>query len=139
MIETMIVVFVFLGSVFMVIAAIGIVRLPDLFMRMSANTKAASLGVGLILLAAALYFDDSEVTSRIIAVIVFLLLTSPVAAHMIGRAAYFDGVPLWKGTIIDELKGHYNIETHDLEAPEHETTPEIEGQRSERKKSNEGG
>jgi multicomponent Na+:H+ antiporter subunit G len=46
----------------------------------------------------------------------FFLLTAPVAAHMIGRAAYFVGVPLWSGTITDELRGHYDMKTHRLSA-----------------------
>jgi multicomponent Na+:H+ antiporter subunit G len=44
----------------------------------------------------------------------FFFLTAPVAAHMIGRAAYLIGVPLWKGTIVDELSGHYDRRTNDL-------------------------
>lgn len=92
------------GALFMLVAAIGILRMPDIFMRMSATTKAATLGVGLILLAAAVFFDDLAITSRAVATVVFLLLTAPVAAHMLGRAAYLDGVPLWSGTIADELR-----------------------------------
>lgn len=95
------------GANFIFIAAIGLIRMPDLFMRMSSNTKAATLGVGLILLATAVHFGNLGVTSRALATIVFLFLTAPVAAHMIGRAAYSIGVPLWKGTVIDELKGRY--------------------------------
>lgn len=92
------------GALFMVVAAIGILRMPDIFLRMSATTKAATLGVGLILVAAVLFFDDLAITSRAIATIVFLFLTAPVAAHILGRAAYFDRVPLWSGTIADELR-----------------------------------
>jgi multicomponent Na+:H+ antiporter subunit G len=108
---------VFFGMTFMLIAGLGILRMPDLYMRMSATTKAATLGVGLILVAAAVHFQDIAVTSKVIATIVFLLLTSPVAAHMIGRAAYFDGVPLWDQSVVDELKGKYDMKTHELASP----------------------
>lgn len=106
--------FLLIGAVFMLLAALGVVRMPDLFTRMQATTKSATLGAGCTLLAAALHFADLGVTTRVVAVIAFLLLTAPVAAHMIGRAAYFIGVPLWEKTMADELRGHYDPRTHDL-------------------------
>ena len=91
------------GVVFAMVAAIGIIRFPDVFMRLSANAKAATLGSSFILGATALHFDDVRVSAKIAAIIAFLVLTGPVAAHMIGRAAYYGKVPMWKGTICDEL------------------------------------
>jgi len=91
------------GVVFAMVAAVGIIRFPDVFMRLSANAKAATLGSSFILGATALHFDDVRISAKIAAIIVFLVLTGPVAAHMIGRAAYYGKVPLWKGTICDEL------------------------------------
>jgi len=105
-----------IGTFFMVLAGIGLLRMPDLFLRMSAATKASTLGAGFILLAAAIYFDDLGTTSRVLATIVFIFLTAPIAAHRIGRAAYFDGVPLWPGTQRDDLSGHYDVRTHELES-----------------------
>jgi multicomponent Na+:H+ antiporter subunit G len=90
--------------------------MPDLFLRMSATTKAATLGVGFVLLGTAIQYWDIGILSRAIVIISFLLVTAPVAAHMIGRAAYFDGVPLWKKTIVDELKGKYDEKTHNLDS-----------------------
>ncbi len=104
-----------LGAAFLLLAAIGVLRMPDVFMRMSAATKAATLGAACMLSAVAVYFSGIGVTTRALAAIAFLLLTAPVAAHMIGRAAYFVGVPLWKGTIRDELRGHYDPLTHTLD------------------------
>lgn len=104
------------GVFFMLLAGFGLLRMPDLFLRMSAATKASTLGAGFILLAAALYFEDLGTTSRALATIVFIFLTAPVAAHRIGRAAYFDGVPLWSGTRRDDLSGHYDRRTHELES-----------------------
>ena len=99
---------VVVGAAFVVIASLGVVRMPDLFTRMSATSKAATLGVGLMLSATAVHFNDIAVTSRVVATIVFLLLTSPVAAHVIARAAYSTGTPLWSGTVVDELREVYD-------------------------------
>ena len=96
---------VLLGAFFALVAAIGLLRMPDLLMRMHAATKAGTLGAGLLLLAVAVSFGDSGVTVRALAAIVFLFLTAPVAAHVIGRAAYYAGrVQLWKRTLVDELQ-----------------------------------
>jgi multicomponent Na+:H+ antiporter subunit G len=105
-----------IGSLFLLLAAIGITRMPDLLMRMQAATKAATLGVGCMLLAVALYFHDFGVAMRALLVINFFFMTAPVAAHMIGRAAYFVGVPLWERTIVDELHGRYDRQTHTLQS-----------------------
>jgi multicomponent Na+:H+ antiporter subunit G len=103
-----------IGTGFMFISALGVIRMPDLYLRMSASTKAATLGVSSILLATAVYFNELGISSRTIATIFFILLTAPVAAHMMGRAAYFNGVPLWEGTHHDDLRGRYDEETHQL-------------------------
>ena len=102
------------GAAFLLLAAIGVARMPDLFIRMQCATKAATLGISCILLSVALSMEDFGVTIRAILTIAFFFLTAPVAAHMIGRAAYLVGVPLWKGTIVDELSGHYDRRTHTL-------------------------
>ncbi len=93
------------GTAFLVIAGIGVLRLPDVYCRASAATKAATLGIGLILISAALHFGTLAVTTRVIATIAFVLLTSPISAHVICRAAYHTGVPFTEGTIMDELSG----------------------------------
>jgi multicomponent Na+:H+ antiporter subunit G len=105
------------GGAFLLLAAVGIVRMPDLYSRIQAATKAATLGVGCIILALAIHFEDLGITVRALLVIAFLFITQPVAAHMIGRAAYFVGVPLWEHTIMDELRGRYDAATHSLESP----------------------
>ncbi|MBX3065949.1 MAG: monovalent cation/H(+) antiporter subunit G [Anaerolineae bacterium] len=99
----------FIGSAFVLLGSIGLLRLPDLFTRMSSNTKAATLGVGCILLAVALHFNTLAITTRTLAIIAFLFLTAPVAAHMIGRAAFITGIPLWKNSVINELEGRYDV------------------------------
>ena len=113
------------GSLFLLLAAIGVLRMPDLLLRIQVATKASTLGVGCMLLALAVYSHDFSITIRALLVITFFFMTAPVAAHMIGRAAYFVGVPLWEGTIVDELQGHYDPQTHVLQStlPDHGTTP----------------
>lgn len=104
-----------LGALAILFASIGILRMPDFYLRLSVTVKASSLGVGLFLICAAIMFpDDASVTTKSIAILFFLIITAPIAAHMIGRTAYFTGTPLWKGTIVDELDGMYNKETHEL-------------------------
>lgn len=114
MIASVVLLLLLIGAFFMLVAALGIVRMPDLFLRMSATTKAVTLGAGCMLTAAAVYFRDSGITTRALAAILFLVTTAPVAAHMIGRAAYLSRVPLWKGTKLDELSGRYDPRTRIL-------------------------
>ena len=92
------------GSLFMLLAGVGALRMPDLFMRMQASTKGSTLGAGCMLLAVAVHFGDLAVATRALLVIAFLFLTAPVAAIMIARAAYSVGTPLWFGTIADEWR-----------------------------------
>lgn len=103
------------GAFFIFIGSLGLIRMPDLFLRMSATSKAATLGAGLMLLGTTIYFHDFAITIRALSIIAFIMLTIPVAAHMIARAAYFDGVKLWEKTKVDELRGHYYLPTHELQ------------------------
>ena len=93
------------GVFFIMVAGIGTLRMPDVFTRMHAITKAGSLGVGLCMVAVAVHFHSHvEIVTRAIAIIVFTLLTSPASAQMIGRAAYFIGVPMAPSTGQDDLR-----------------------------------
>lgn len=116
--DIIIIIVVSLGALFILLAGIGLVRMPDLYLRISVTTKAATLGVGLLLLGTALFFWEVSITTRAIAIILFLLLTAPVGAHLIGRASYFIGLPMWKNSKMDDLKGKYNQVTHELEGDE---------------------
>jgi multicomponent Na+:H+ antiporter subunit G len=107
-----------IGALFMLAGSLGVLRMPDLFLRMSASTKAATLGTSALLIAVAVHFGEIGVASRAVATMVFLTLTAPVAAHMLGRAGYFVGVKLADATLIDELAGNYDLETHILDSCE---------------------
>lgn len=100
------------GCAFLLLAAVGIVRMPDIFTRMSASSKATTLGVGCLLVALALHFGDAGVTTKSLLVIAFFFLKAPVAAHVLARAAYRIGTPLWKGTFVDELGEYYDREEY---------------------------
>ena len=112
-----------IGATFLLLASVGVVRMPDVFTRMQAATKASTLGAGCVLLAVAVYFNELGIIMRALAGIVFFLLTAPVTAHVIGRAAYFLGVPLWPGTTRDELRGRYDLSTHRLDSSFAGTVP----------------
>ncbi len=75
------------GGAFALAAGIGLVRLPEVFTRMHASTKAGTLGVGLIVAALALTTESVSVASKAIGCALFLLGTGPIGAHLIGRAA----------------------------------------------------
>jgi multicomponent Na+:H+ antiporter subunit G len=102
------------GSLLTALAALGIVRMPDLFTRMQTATKASTLGVACIMLAAVVHSGDLATGARAALITGFLFFTAPVAAHAIGRAAYFDGVVLWENTQFDELRECYERDTHRL-------------------------
>jgi len=111
------------GTFFVLVSALGALRFPDLFMRMHAATKAGTLGAGLILAAAVIVFGTTAVTTKAVLVFLFLLLTMPVAAHVLGRVAYYDGVPLWDRTEVDALAGKYDVR----DASSSSSTPRPDG------------
>ena len=95
------------GGFFLFVASLGILRLPDVFIRMHASTKAGTLGAGLVFTAVAAYFGDMVTVSLSALTVVFLLVTAPVAAHAIARAAYHMRVRLSDRTHLDEWEGRY--------------------------------
>ena len=102
--EMLICFFLLFGAVMTLVAAIGCLRLPDLYTRMHAATKSGTVGIMGIVIAMMIHACGISVVFRGILVILFFLLTAPVAAHMIGRAAYRSGVTLWDKTCVDEWK-----------------------------------
>ncbi len=108
-----------IGAFFMLVASVGLLRLPDVYCRMHAATKATTFGMGGILLGASLIFQSTTVTTQAFLAIFFLFLTAPVAAHLISRAAYKRGPDLCPETTQDEygayLKGR---ETQPESSPE---------------------
>ncbi len=95
---------IFLGSIFLFLSALGVLRLPDLYSRMSATSKASTLGAILTLLGTALLFAEWSILLRVLTAILFLLLTTPVSAHMIARAGYRSGIRLWSQSVHNDLE-----------------------------------
>ena len=104
MAEILVAILILSGCLFCLLAAIGIIRLPDTLIRMHAATKAGTLGAGLILAGVAVWFSDMGTVLRAMLALLFLYMTAPVAAHLIGRAAYRSGVELSKRTWVDHLE-----------------------------------
>lgn len=98
-----------IGAFLMFLTGLGLVRMPDIFTRMHAATKSASLGVALLLLAAALFFQETMVVTKAVVTIAFIFLTAPVAASLLGRAAYARRTPLWEHSVMDEGRDHIAI------------------------------
>lgn len=118
MIELIVGILILIGSLFSLVAGIGLFRLPDVYLRMHAATKAGTLGAGLMLLAVGIHSQELEVIAWALMGIIFLMITAPIGAHLLGRAGYLAGVPMWSRTKSDALAGKYDIEREFLEGCE---------------------
>lgn len=90
------------GSAFALLAAIGVLRMPDVFTRMQASTKASTLGLACLLAGLVIHRPEAWVLIRAVSIAAFTMLTTSVGAHVIARAAALTGCPLWEGTRVDE-------------------------------------
>jgi multicomponent Na+:H+ antiporter subunit G len=86
MAEISIAVFILLGSFFILIASIGMVRFKDLYGRLHASTKATSFGILLLLVGVSIYFNDVNVYVKTVLIVFFIYLTAPLAAHSISKS-----------------------------------------------------
>lgn len=98
------------GAFFSLLAAIGVIRFPDIYTRMHAATKAPAFGILLLQTAAAIYFATFYAIVISLMVIVFIFLTAPVASHSISRVAHLLNIPKWQGTVMDEMDSDPDIE-----------------------------
>lgn len=123
--------FVLSGAVITFIAALGVLRLPDFFMRMHAATKAGVVGPSLLLIGAGFYEPSWATWIKIALAILFLLMTTPIAAHLLGKAGFLGGVRLWKGTSRNDLgtvlPANAFIETEQLVPDEKPVTDTMAG------------
>ncbi|MDX5422499.1 MAG: monovalent cation/H(+) antiporter subunit G [Hymenobacteraceae bacterium] len=104
---------ILLGVGFMFLSTIGLLRFPDFYIRMSAITKGATLGLGLILLGIGIYFNQPDILLKVLVIISFTFLTAPVAAHVIGRTAVQNRIPFWSKTNLEEFKPYLHKERLD--------------------------
>lgn len=105
---------IILGGAFAIIGGLGLLRMPDVLIRMHASTKIGTLSTGLILVGCAIVYASPDVIIRAIAIMLFILLTAPIGAHMMGRSVLSTGVPLWKGeNIPDDTQSGALLDAHD--------------------------
>jgi multicomponent Na+:H+ antiporter subunit G len=90
------------GATLAMLAGVGVLRMPDVFTRMQASTKASTLGLGCLLAGVALRNLEFSFAVRGVTIAAFMLLTTAVSAHVIARAAARSGAALWDGTLVDE-------------------------------------
>lgn len=103
------------GAGIAALAALGVARLPDPFMRMHAATKAGVAGAGLLLLGAGLAIGTAGALLTALVAVAFLVLTTPLAAHALGRAAYVAGAPVSAATVADALAGVLDRKVFDID------------------------
>jgi multicomponent Na+:H+ antiporter subunit G len=106
----LVMIFILSGSLLTLLSAIGVIRLPDVYTRSHAIGKSTTLGIMSILLGTFLYFfiNDNHFEAPLLLSIAFVFMTSPVASHLISRAAYYSRVELWEKTVRDDLKHKRN-------------------------------
>lgn len=92
------------GVLLALVAGVGLLRFPDVFSRMHAATKPATLGLLLVVLAGVILLEDAANISKLLLVAAFQFLTAPVAAHMIGRSAYRSGTGNLDELVVDDLR-----------------------------------
>ncbi|WP_323675249.1 monovalent cation/H(+) antiporter subunit G [Halorubellus sp. PRR65] len=89
----LVVALVAVGTFFLVVGVVGLVRLPTVYNRMHATSKATTLGASSMLLAGFLYFGGDGSGLAALVAVAFLFITAPTGAHMISRAAQKMGIP----------------------------------------------
>lgn len=99
-----------MGVFFVYSGSVGIVRFPDVYNRIHAATKTGTLGLLSILASGILFLGLDTVTIKALAIIVFLMLTTPVTGHVLARAAYRTGVVLTDKTLHDEYRHVLELE-----------------------------
>lgn len=102
MVDVIGLIFIGVGLAFDVFGCLGLVRLPDVYSRLQAATKCVTLGTCSILFGAFLIVGFTAAGLKSLMCMVFLMLTSPVAAHAIARGAHRAGVKLWEKSVIDK-------------------------------------
>jgi multicomponent Na+:H+ antiporter subunit G len=110
--------FAVLAAGFSLVAAIGILRMPDVYIRLHASAKAGTLGAIFAMLAIAVYAGELQYLARGALIVAFLFTTAPVATLKIARLAYVEGEPREDEDCIDEIRDCLDPETHELRSPE---------------------
>jgi multicomponent Na+:H+ antiporter subunit G len=91
-----------IGILFDIFGCIGLVRFPDVYNRLQASTKCVTLGTILLLIGVAIISASGPTSAKAIICAVFIVITSPTAAHAIAKGSYASGVPLWEKSVVDK-------------------------------------
>lgn len=108
--------FILAGLFFHATGCLGILRMPDIYMRLSGISMAGTLGNMCYLIAAAAHFGTASMLGKACVIVFFIYITAPISAHILGRAAYLFGVPLWRKSVVDEWAPVLKAESHDSHA-----------------------
>ena len=95
-------IFIIIGLIFDILGCIGIIRMPDVYLRLQTATKGVTLGTCSILFGVFLISGFNTLGIKCLLCIVILFLISPVIAHALARASYKKGIPLCRNSVIDE-------------------------------------
>jgi multicomponent Na+:H+ antiporter subunit G len=91
-----------IGVLFDIFGCIGLVRFPDVYNRLQAATKCVTLGTVALLVGVALISGWGPMSAKAVICAVFILITSPTAAHAIAKGAYASGIELWEKSVVDK-------------------------------------
>ncbi len=93
---------IIIGILFDIFGCIGLVRFPDVYNRLQASTKCVTLGTIMLLVGVAVISGLGAISAKAVICAVFILITSPTAAHAIAKGAYASGVALWEKSVVDK-------------------------------------
>ncbi|MHC4171880.1 MAG: monovalent cation/H(+) antiporter subunit G [Planctomycetota bacterium] len=110
--ETIAYILIVIGILFDIFGCIGLVRFPDVYSRLQASTKCVTLGTILLLVGVALVSGSGATIAKAIVCAVFILITSPTAAHAIAKGAYASGVALWENSVVDKYAEQVDKKVH---------------------------
>jgi multicomponent Na+:H+ antiporter subunit G len=99
------------GAIFLFLGALGVYRMPDVYNRMQAGTKATTLGSMLTLFGIGIAFPNWML--KLLVLILFILFTNPISSHALARAAHFAGIKLTERSVADALKEDKEAEQND--------------------------
>ncbi len=91
-----------IGILFDIFGCIGLVRFPDVYNRLQASTKCVTLGTIMLLVGVAIISGVGATSAKAVICAVFILITSPTAAHAIAKGSYAAGVKLWDNSVVDK-------------------------------------
>jgi len=99
-----------IGITFDIFGCIGLVRFPDVYNRLQASTKCVTLGTILLLLGVSVISGFGATSAKAITCAVFILMTSPTAAHAIAKGAYSSGIKLWEKSVVDKYAEQVRVD-----------------------------